>query len=170
MASITFKGKPVRTNGEPPKAGDAAPRFELTTSKLEEVGLSSWKGKKKIITVNPSLDTGICATTARSFNQKASSLDNTVVLVVTSDLPFAQKRFCETEGLANVVPLSMMRDRHFAEDWGLLMEDGPLRGLVARAVFVVDENDKVTYSELVSEIAQEPNYENALAALRGEPS
>lgn len=167
MANITFKGMPVRTSGEPPKAGDAAPAFRLTTSKLEDVGLDAWSGKKKIITVNPSLDTGVCAATARSFNQRASSLADVVVLVVTSDLPFAQKRFCEIEGLVNVIPLSMMRDRNFAKDWGLLMEDGPLRGLVARAVFVVDESDRVIHSELVPEIAQEPDYEQTLAVFRG---
>jgi thiol peroxidase len=165
MATITWKGNPVRTNGEPPKAGDAAPPFRLTTSKLEDVGLDTWAGKKKVISVNPSLDTGVCAATARAFNARATSMGDAVVLLVTSDLPFAQRRFCEAEGLDAVVPLSVMRDRNFAKDWGLLMTDGPLRGLVARAVFVLDENDRVVYSELVPEGTTEPSYDAALAAL-----
>jgi thiol peroxidase len=165
MANITFKGNPIETSGDLPEVGGKAPGFSLTNGSLEDVGLAAFAGKKKIITVNPSLDTGICQATARAFNEKAGSKADTVVLVVTSDLPFAQKRFCSAEGLANVVPLSLMRDRNFAKDYGLLMTKGPMAGLVARAVLVLDENDVVKYTELVPEIAQEPNYDAALAAL-----
>jgi len=167
MADITFKGNAIKTNGELPSVGSKAPAFKLTTKGLEDVGLDAWKGKKKVITINPSLDTGVCATTARNFNEKAGSLDDTVVLVVTSDLPFAAKRFCEAEGLNNVQTLSLMRDRSFGETYGVIMQDGPLAGLVARAVLVLDENDTVKHAELVPEITQEPNYDAALAALKG---
>lgn len=165
MANITFKGNAIKTNGELPAVGAKAPAFKLTTQKLEDVGLEAWEGKKKVLTINPSLDTGICQATTRAFNEKASSLDNTVVLVISSDLPFAAKRFCEAEGLANVQTLTLMRDRNFAKDYGVLMQDGPLAGLVARAVLVLDESDTVKYVELVPEIVQEPNYDAALAAL-----
>jgi thioredoxin-dependent peroxiredoxin len=165
MADITFKGNAIHTNGELPAVGSKAPDFKLTTSKLEDVGLEAWEGKKKVITINPSLDTGICQATARAFNEKASSLDNTVVLVVSSDLPFAAKRFCEAEGLSNVESLTLMRSRNFAKEYGVLMQDGPLAGLVARAVLVLDETNTIKHAELVPEIVQEPNYDAALAAL-----
>jgi thiol peroxidase len=166
MASTKFKGNPVQTSGDLPKVGERAPAFKLTTTKLEDVGLDAFKGKKKVITINPSLDTGVCQATARAFNQRATDLGDAVVLVVTSDLPFAQKRFCEAEGLDEVVPLSMMRDRNFAKDYGVLMNDGPLGGLVARAVVVLDENDVVKHAELVGEVTSEPSYDAALAALK----
>jgi thiol peroxidase len=166
MADITFKGNAIKTNGDLPKVGSKAPAFTLTTTSLEDVGLDAFKGKKKVLTINPSLDTGICQATARAFNEKASKLDNTVILVVTSDLPFAAKRFCEAEGLTNVHPLTMMRDRKFADTYGLKMESGPLAGLVARAVLVLDETDTIVHAELVPEIVQEPNYDAALAALK----
>lgn len=165
MAQVTFKGTPVQTNGEVPRAGTRAPDFRLTNRQLEDVTLQSFAGKKKVISVNPSLDTRVCAATARAFNSRAASRDDVVVLVVTSDLPFAQKRFCEAEGLDRVEPLSIMRDRSFAEDYGLSMTDGPLEGLAARAVFVLDENDTIVHAQLVSEIAEEPEYDAALAAL-----
>lgn len=165
MADITFKGNKITTNGELPAVGSTAPDFKLTTAKLEDVGLDAFAGKKKVLTINPSLDTGICQNAARAFNEKAASLENTVVLVVTSDLPFAAKRFCEAEGLDNVQTLSLMRSRNFAKDYGVLQQGGPLAGLVARAVLVLDENNKVLHSELVPEIVQEPNYDAAIAAL-----
>jgi len=165
MAHVTFKGEPVQTNSEVPVVGRSAPDFVLTNRALEDVSLQSFGKRRKVITVNPSLDTRVCAATARRFNEKAATRDDVVVLVVTSDLPFAQKRFCEAEGLDGVETLSVMRDRSFAEDWGLLMTTGPLAGLVARAVFVLDGENRVVHAQLVPEIAQEPDYEAALAAL-----
>ncbi len=165
MADITFKGNAITTNGNLPAVGSKAPDFKLTTTGLEDVGLDAFAGKKKVLTINPSLDTGICQATARAFNEKASALDNTVVLVVSSDLPFAAKRFCEAEGLKDVHPLTMMRDRTFGDTYGLTMQSGPLAGLVARAVLVLDEDNNVKHAELVPEIVQEPNYDAALAAL-----
>jgi len=166
MAQVTFKGNPVHTNGELPKAGQPAPDFKLTPGDLKDVSLADYKGKKKILNIVPSLDTPTCATSTRKFNEAAGKLANTVVLVVSADLPFASKRFCTTEGLQNVVPLSLMRSNAFAKDYGVLMQDGPLAGLCARAVVVVDESDKVTYTQLVPEIGQEPDYDKALAAVR----
>ena len=135
MADITLKGNAIKTNGELPAVGSKAPAFKLTTKSLEDVGLEAFAGKKKVITINPSLDTGVCQITTRAFNEKAGSLDGTVVLSVTSDLPFAAKRFCEAEGLNDVEILTLMRDRKFAEDYGVLIENGPMAGLVARAPF-----------------------------------
>lgn len=166
MADITLKGNAIKTNGELPAVGSKAPAFKLTTKSLEDVGLEAFAGKKKVITINPSLDTGVCQITTRAFNEKAGSLDGTVVLSVTSDLPFAAKRFCEAEGLNDVEILTLMRDRKFAEDYGVLIENGPMAGLVARAVLVLDENDVIKHAELVPEITQEPNYDAALAALK----
>lgn len=165
MAKITFKGNPVETSGELPAVGSKAPALELTKTDLSDVTLSAFAGKKKLLTINPSLDTGVCQATVRNFNKKAVERGDTVVLSISSDLPFAAKRFCTAEGIEAVVPLSLMRSRKFAKDWGLLMTSGPLAGLVARAVVVLDENDVVKYVELVPEIAQEPNYDAALAAL-----
>lgn len=165
MATITLKGNPCNTIGELPAVGSAAPGFRLVDGSLEEVTLDAFAGKRKVLNIVPSLDTPVCATSARRFNEKAASLDNTVVLVISADLPFAQKRFCSTEGLNDVVPLSMMRSRNFAKDYGVLIVDGPLAGLCARAVVVVDENDRVSYTQQVAEIAEEPDYEKALAAL-----
>ncbi len=165
MADITFKGNAITTNGDLPAVGSKAPDFKLTTRKLEDVGLGAWDGKKKVLTINPSLDTGICQKAARAFTEKAGTADNTVVLVITSDLPFAAKRFCEAEGLDNVETLSLMRDRSFADAYGVMQEGGPLAGLVARAVLVLDETNTVKYAELVPEITQEPNYDAAIAAL-----
>jgi len=165
MAETTFKGNPVHTNGNLPPEGKKAPDFTLTTTKLEDVTLQTFAGKRKVISTNMSFDTGTCANTARAFNEKAASLDNTVVLLISADLPFAQKRFCEAEGLDNVVALSMMRGRQFAKDYGLLLTDGPLEGVIARAVIVLDENDQVLHSQLPPDIAKEPDYDAALKAL-----
>ncbi len=166
MAQVTLKGNPIHTNGELPKVGAPAPAFKLTGGDLKDVTLADYKGKRKILNIVPSLDTPTCATSTRKFNESAGKLPNTVVLVVSADLPFASKRFCTTEGLQNVVPLSLMRDKNFAKDYGVLLQDGPLAGICARAVVVVDENDKVKYTQLVPEIGQEPDYDKALAAAR----
>ena len=166
MAEVTLRGNPIHTNGELPAVGVRAPDFKLTNGDLKDVSLADYKGKKKILNIVPSLDTSVCATSTRKFNKEAGSLANTVVLVVSADLPFASKRFCTTEGLANVIPLSLMRDRSFARDYGVLLQDGPLAGITARAVVVLDEHDKVVYRQLVSEIANEPDYQAALKAVR----
>jgi thioredoxin-dependent peroxiredoxin len=166
MAQVTLKGNPIHTNGELPAVGAKAPDFKLTTGELKDVSLADYKGKKKILNIVPSLDTAVCATSTRKFNESAGKLPNTVVLVVSADLPFASKRFCTTEGLQNVVPLSLMRDKNFAKDYGVLIQDGPLAGVCAHAVVVVDEADKVVYRQLVPEIGQEPSYDQALAAAK----
>ncbi len=165
MAQVTLKGSPIHTNGDLPAVGAKAPDFQLTNGDLKDVGLADFKGKKKILNIVPSLDTAVCATSTRKFNESASKLANTVVLVISADLPFASKRFCTTEGLQNVVPLSLMRDKNFAKDYGVLIQDGPLQGICARAVVVLDENDKVVYRQLVPEIGQEPDYDAALKAV-----
>jgi thiol peroxidase len=166
MATVTLKGNPIHTNGELPAAGAPAPDFKLTNTDLKDVSLADFKGKKKILNIVPSLDTGVCATSTRKFNESGGKLSDTVVLVISADLPFAMKRFCTTEGLQNVVSLSMIRGKAFAKDYGVLLQDGPLAGLTARAVVVLDANDKVVYRELVPEIGQEPNYDAALAAAK----
>lgn len=165
VAKITLKGNPVETIGELPAVGSKAPDFQLTKTDLSDVGLSAFAGKKKILTINPSIDTGVCQAAVRGFNQKVAERGDTVVLAISSDLPFAAKRWCAAEGIERVVPLSVMRGRGFAKEWGVLMTTGPLAGLVSRAVVVLDENDVVKYVEQVPEIAQEPNYDAALAAL-----
>src|SRR5512138_1855538 len=166
MAQVTLKGNPIHTNGDLPKVGAPAPAFKLTNGDLKDVTLADYKGKRKILNIVPSLDTSTCATSTRKFNQSAGSLPNTVVLVVSADLPFAAKRFCTTEGLANVVPLSLMRSKAMAKDYGVLLQDGPLEGVTARAVVVLDENDKVVHRQLVPDIGQEPDYEAALRAVK----
>jgi thioredoxin-dependent peroxiredoxin len=164
MATVTLKGNPVHTSGELPEIGSTAPNFRLVSSDLQDVTLETYAGKKKILNIVPSLDTATCAASTRKFNESAGRLTNTVVLVISADLPFAMKRFCTTEGLANVVPLSMMRGRNFAKEYGTLITDGPLEGISARAVVVLDAKDKVVHSQLVPEIANEPDYASALAA------
>lgn len=164
MADITFKGNKIHTIGDLPKVGSKAKDFELTNSSLSEDTLKTYKGKRKVLFIVPSLNTSVCGATARKFNEKASTLKNTVVLVISADLPFASKNFCETEGLKNVTPLSTFRSK-FPEDFGVKMIDGPLRGLNARAVIVLDENDKVIYTQQVPEITQEPDYEAILKSL-----
>ncbi len=165
MANITLKGNPIHTCGDLPAIGSQAPDFKLVTVDLQDVGLAQYAGKKKLLNIVPSLDTGVCATSTRNFNVSAGSRDDTVVLVISADLPFAAGRFCSTEGLDKVVPLSMMRSRNFAKDYGVLIEDGPLAGITARAVIVLDAKNQVIYSQLVPEITQEPDYVSALAAL-----
>ncbi len=166
MTQIKHRGNPINTNGELPKVGAPAPDFKLTDVDLCDVSLASFKGKKKLLNIVPSLDTPTCALSTKKFNEHAAQHPNAVMLIVSVDLPFAQKRFCAAENTNNVKTLSMMRDRHFAKDYGVLITDGPLAGITARAIVVIDENDKVKYTELVPEIAQEPNYDKALAALK----
>ena len=165
MATVTFKGTPLNTNGDLPAVGAAAPEFKLVNGQLQDVGLADFAGKKKLMSIVPSLDTSVCALSTRKLDEESKKHSDAVVLVISADLPFAQKRFCDAEGLNNVVPLSMMRSRNFAKDYGVLQVNGPLAGLTARAVVVLDENNRVRYTELVPEIAQEPNYAAALAAL-----
>ena len=165
MSTITLKGSATNTCGDLPAVGSAAPDFVLVNGKLADVNLASYAGKRKLLNIVPSLDTSTCATSTRKFNEKAALLNNAVVLVVSADLPFAQGRFCQAEGVKNVVPLSTMRSDEFAEDYGVRIVDGPLRGLTCRAVVVLDANDVVVYTQLVSEIADEPDYGKALAAL-----
>jgi thiol peroxidase len=164
MARLTFKGNPVNTSGALPSVGSRAPDFTLVASDLSEKSLADYAGKTKVLTVNPSYDTGVCQATARKFNESLSGRGDVVVLAISLDLPFAQKRFCEGEGLKNVIPLSAFRST-FAKDYGLYLVDGPLRGLTARAVVVLDEKDAVVLSQLVPEIASEPDYAAVSAAL-----
>jgi thioredoxin-dependent peroxiredoxin len=165
MATVTLQGNSIHTSGELPAVGTSAPDFHLVDGKLNDVHLADYSGKKKLLNIVPSLDTPTCATSTRKFNERARDLNDAVVLVVSADLPFAQGRFCGAEGIDNVIPLSMMRSRNFAKDYGVLITDGPLAGITARAVVVMDENDKVVYTQLVPEIADEPDYDAALAAL-----
>lgn len=165
MAQITRQGNPVHTNGELPAVGSLAPDFRLVNADLNDVTLASFKGKKKLLSIVPSLDTPTCALSTRKFNEQAGKYPNAVMLIVSGDLPFAQKRFCSAENTGQVIALSMMRNRQFARDYGVLMVDGPLEGVTARAIVVIDENDRIAYAELVPEIRQEPDYEAALAAL-----
>ncbi len=165
MATVTLQGNKIHTNGELPAVGTRAPDFHLVDGKLNDVHLADFSGKKKLLNIVPSLDTPTCATSTRKFNEQARGREDAVVLVVSADLPFAQGRFCGAEGIDNVTPLSMMRSRGFAKDYGVLITDGPLAGITARAVVVIDENDKVVYTQLVPEIADEPDYDAALAAL-----
>ena len=165
MATITLRGNEIHTTGMLPAVGSQAPDFELVDGKLANKKLRDFAGKKKLLNIVPSLDTPVCALSTKKFNEQAKSRADTVMLMISADLPFAQGRFCAAEGATNVVPLSMMRSRKFAKDYGVLIEDGPLAGITARAIVVLDQNDKVVHSELVPEIAQEPNYEAALKAL-----
>lgn len=164
MAQVTLQGNPINTNGELPASGTKVD-FTLTKSDLSEVSSGDFEGKKVILNIFPSIDTSTCATSVRTFNEKAAALDNTVVLCVSKDLPFAQARFCGAEGISNVQTLSDFRHPEFAENLGIKFEDGPLAGLDARSVVVLDEQGKVTYTELVSETVDEPDYESALKSL-----
>ncbi len=166
MSTVTLGGNPIHLAGNFPKPGDRAPDFSLVAADLKDVSLKDFAGRRKVLNIVPSLDTPTCATSTRKFNEKAGSLPNTVVLVISADLPFAAKRFCETEGLKNVGTLSTMRGRDFMSKYGVEITDGPLAGLTARAVVVLDENDKVIHAQLVPEIKQEPDYDAALAALQ----
>lgn len=164
MATITLQGNEIHTNGELPGVGSSAPDFKLVTGELGDVTLADYSSKK-VLNIVPSLDTGVCAASAKVFNDAAKENADVAFLTVSADLPFAQGRFCSTESLENIQTLSMMRSKNFAKDYGVLITDGPLAGLAARAVIVLDADNKVLYNELVPEIAQEPNYEAALAAL-----
>jgi len=164
--SVTLKGNTVSIGGDLPAVGSTAPDFELADAKRNLIGLDAFSGKRKVLNIFPSIDTPTCATSVRTFNEKASSMDNTVVLCISADLPFAQSRFCGAEGVENVTTLSSFRDTaKFATDYGVAILDSSLAGLTARAVVVLDEHNKVLHSELVGEIANEPNYEAALAVL-----
>lgn len=164
MATTNLKGNPVQLAGDLPAAGSAAPQFSLVKGDLSEVNLGTYAGKK-VLNIFPSIDTPVCATSVRVFNQRAASKPGVTVLNVSADLPFAHKRFCAAEGLKGVETLSTFRSPSFGKDYGVLMTSGPFAGLLARAVVVLDENNRVIHSELVPEIAQEPNYDAALAAL-----
>jgi thiol peroxidase len=165
MAKVTLKGNPVSTIGELPIAGSQAPDFHLVDSSLADRSLADFAGRKKLISIVPSLDTPVCATSTIKFNKAAKQNPDLAVLIVSADLPFAASRFCTGEKLENVVTLSMMRDRNFAKDYGVLITDGPLAGIAARAVVVLDEDNKVLHSQLVHEITDEPDYDRALAVL-----
>jgi thiol peroxidase len=166
MATITLQGNAIHTNGELPAVGSQAPDFHLVDKDLNDLHLNDFAGKKKLLNIVPSLDTGVCATSTKKFNQAAGGHADAVFLTISADLPFAQGRFCESEHIDQVKTLSLMRTRAFAKDYGVLIEDGPLAGITARAVLVLDANGKVVYGELVPEIAQEPDYDAALAALK----
>lgn len=159
MGQVTFKGSPVQTSGNLPKVGTQAPNFKLVGADLSEISLADFKGKRVVLNIFPSIDTGVCAASVRNFNKWASLNDGAVVLCVSKDLPFAASRFCGAEGLENVVTASDFRYNNFATDYGVLMTDGPLAGLMARSVVAIDENGKVVYEQLVPEIVEEPNYE-----------
>jgi hypothetical protein len=164
MTTVTFSGNPVQLKGALPAVGAAAPAFTLTAADLADKTLADFAGKRKVLNIFPSIDTGVCQQSVRTFNQRAAALNNTVVLCISADLPFAQARFCGAEGLDNVVTLSSFRSS-FAQDYGVALADGALRGLTARAVVVLDENNKVLHVGLVPEITQEPDYNAALAVL-----
>ncbi|EMN4129872.1 thiol peroxidase [Providencia vermicola] len=164
--SVKLKGNDVTVSGEFLQAGQQAKAFTLVAKDLSEVTLENYKGKRKVLNIFPSVDTGVCAASVRKFNQLANDLNNTVVLCISADLPFAQARFCGAEGLDNVVTLSAFRNPEFAQNYGVAMTSGPLKGLTARSVVVLDENDKVIYSQLVPEITEEPDYDKALDALK----
>ena len=166
MAKITLKGNEVNTNSDIVTKGSIAPDFILVDSDLQDVNLSSFDGKNKILSIVPSLDTPVCQKSTLVFNEKVAGLDDTVMLIVSSDLPFAMKRFCSSESLANVTPVSMMRSRNFAKDYGVLLVDGPLSGITTRAIVTISKDNKVLNSELVTEIADEPNYQAALDSIK----
>lgn len=165
MASVTFKGNPIRLTGDLPEKGTKAPDFQLAAADLSEKSLSDFPGKKKVINIVPSLDTPVCAASARRFNEAVTNTEGTVLLNISADLPFAAGRFCESEGLNNVVSLSTFRDKKFVDAYGIGITEGPLAGLTGRAVVVLDADDKVVYTQLVPEIGEEPNYDGALSAL-----
>lgn len=164
MAKITLKGNAINTLGDLPKVGTKSPDFKLTKTDLSETTLATYKGKRKVLSIFPSVDTPTCAMSVRKFNEKAAGAPNTVVLNISADLPFAMKRFCGAEGITNVETLSTFRS-NFAKEWHLQITDGPLAGLCSRAVVVLDENDKVVYTEQVAEIASEPDYDKALKSI-----
>ena len=166
MAKITLKGNEVNTNSDIVVRGSDAPDFTLVDSELQDVNLASFDGKNKILSIVPSLDTPVCQKSTIVFNEKVAELDDVVMLIVSSDLPFAMKRFCSTESLDNVMPVSMMRSRNFAKDYGVLLVDGPLSGITTRAIVTISKDNKVLHSELVMEIANEPDYQAALDSVK----
>lgn len=163
---VTLKGNPIKIEGTFPKVGQKAPPLSLVNRDLQDVTLANYAGKKKVLNIVPSLDTPVCAISTRKFNQQASNMNNTVVLIIAADLPFAMSRFCDAESLDKVITLSTMRGANFMKDYGVLIADSPFGGITARAVIVLDESDTIIHAELVPEIADEPNYEAALAALK----
>lgn len=166
MATVTLQGKPQQTAGELPRVGSQAPDFTLTKTDLSEVTLANFLGKKILLSIFPSVDTGTCASAMRRFNEECNAMDNVVVLCASADLPFAQKRFCAAENLERVIPASSFRHPEFGKAYGVVLTSGPLAGLLTRAVVMIDEKGKVIYTQLVSEISAEPDYEKALNALR----
>ena len=166
MAQITLQGNVVNTNGDIPNNGTSAPDFVLVDSELNDINLSNYSGKNKVLTIIPSLDTPVCQKSTKIFNEKVASIPDTVLLAVSADLPFAMKRFCSTESLDNVMPVSMMRSRNFAKDYGVLLVDGPLSGITTRAIVTISKDNKVLHSELVMEIANEPDYQAALDSVK----
>jgi thiol peroxidase len=170
MAQITLKGQPIHTSGALPAIGSKAPEFTLTGADLKDVRLSDFAGKKVILNISPSIDTSICAVSVRTFNQRIAEFSNATVVYISRDLPFAQARFCGAEGIENVVTASEMKNTNFGKDYGVTITDGPMEGLLARAVIVIDENQRVIYGELVPEIAQDPDFEVALKALSEPPA
>ncbi|HFD2887267.1 thiol peroxidase [Escherichia coli] len=164
--TVHFQGNPVTVANSIPQAGSKAQTFTLVAKDLSDVTLGQFAGKRKVLNIFPSIDTGVCAASVRKFNQLATEIDNTVVLCISADLPFAQSRFCGAEGLNNVITLSTFRNAEFLQAYGVAIADGPLKGLAARAVVVINENDNVIFSQLVDEITTEPDYEAALAVLK----
>jgi len=165
MATVTLQGNTVNTNGELPSVGSVAPDFQLVDVDLADRTLADYAGKKKLLNIVPSLDTGVCAQSTKEFNSRLADRDDVAVLIISADLPFAMGRFCKAEAVDNVTSLSMMRSRKFAKDYGVLLDDGPLAGVTTRAIVILDADNKVLYTELVPEITQEPNYEAAIKAL-----
>lgn len=165
MANITFKGNPITTIGDLPEINISAPDFTLTQTDLSDATLKDFLGKTIVLNIFPSIDTPVCAASVRKFNQEASGFDNAVVLCISADLPFAHKRFCEIEGLNDVIPLSVFRSEDFGSNYGVAIADGPLRGLMSRAIVVIDKTGNVVYRQQAPEIAQEPNYDEALEAI-----
>lgn len=163
---VTLAGNPIKVEGTFPKVGQQAPAFSLVDKDLKDVTLANYAGKKKILNIVPSLDTPVCALSTKKFNEKASSMNNTVVLIIAADLPFAMSRFCATEGLERVVVLSTMRGSEFMKNYGVAITDSPLAGITARALIVLDEHDKVIHAQLVGEIKDEPDYDAAMAVLK----
>ncbi|EOA56144.1 thiol peroxidase [Parabacteroides sp. PF5-5] len=166
MAKVTFKGSEVNTNGELPTKGELAPEFTLVKNDLSEISLKDLKGKNIVLNIFPSLDTEVCAASVRRFNKEAASLVNTIILAISADLPFAATRFCTTEGIENVIPTSIFRNAEFARNYGVLMNDGPLKGLLARSVIIVNPEGKIIYTQLVSEITEEPDYQAAIDVIK----
>ncbi len=166
MATITLKGKDIHTSGDLPKTGTPAPDFTLTKTDLTDVSLKDYKGSRIVLNIFPSIDTSVCSNSVRKFNAEASSLENTVILCISRDLPYAHKRFCGAEGLDKVISLSELRDDSFSRAYGVRITDGPMAGLLARAVVVIDENGNIIYTQQVPDIGMEPDYESALKMIR----